>query len=178
MGQYYKPVNTETKEWLYSHAYDSGLKIMEHSWIGNDFVGAVMGLMVEGQPWHESPIVWSGDYYGGEGTDDEVDYYDQCEDDKQLKPKSMSKEDQKRAILVNHTKKQFVVYAEMPTADEWTVNPLPLLTACGNGRGGGDYYDQYADYDKVGIWANDILSIEFSPPAGYDKLVVKFDPKS
>lgn len=171
MGQYYKPVNTETMEWLYSHSFGSGLKLMEHSWVGNDFVGAVMGLMVEGQSWHECPIVWCGDYY------DEDNFFERVKEKDELKPKSMSQDDQKRAILVNHTKKQFVSYADMPTNDGWTVNPLPLLTACGNNRGGGDYRDQHTDFDKVGIWANDILSIEFSAPAGYEKLVVKFDPK-
>jgi hypothetical protein len=48
MGQYYKPIilgNTpkegehETvKAWMYSHEYDNGLKLMEHSYQGNNFV--------------------------------------------------------------------------------------------------------------------------------------------
>ena len=59
MGQYYKPVNTEDLSFLYSHAYDSGLKLMEHSWIGNDFVGAVMSLMTKGQLWYKKTIGFS-----------------------------------------------------------------------------------------------------------------------
>ena len=43
MGQYYKPINLDDKQWLYSHDFGDGLKLMEHSWIGNDFVGAVGG---------------------------------------------------------------------------------------------------------------------------------------
>ncbi len=65
---------------------------------------------------------------------------------------------------------------EMPDKDGWVINPLPLLTACGNGRGGGDYHSQYPDQDKVGIWAGDVLSIEFAVPKRkwYKKLVVSF----
>lgn len=49
MGQYYKPVilaeNKKTvKAWVYSHSY--GLKLMEHSWSKNDFVGAVEKQMI------------------------------------------------------------------------------------------------------------------------------------
>jgi len=54
------------------------------------------------------------------------------------------------------------------------ANPLPLLTALGNGRGGGDYYDNLPDSDKVGIWAKHILSIEFEIPDGYTELKVAF----
>ena len=48
MGQYYKPVNTETLEHLYSHDYDNGLKLMEHSYQRNDFVTTVESLLAKG----------------------------------------------------------------------------------------------------------------------------------
>ncbi len=41
MGQYYKPIclDNELKEqWVYSHDYDNGLKLMEHSYVSNNFV--------------------------------------------------------------------------------------------------------------------------------------------
>ena len=172
MGQYYKPVNTKTMKWLYSHSYDNGLKLIEHSWIGNTFVGAVMTLLSPKNKWYKSPIVWAGDYYDEEG---EKPYYDLVKDKDELKNvESMSKEKQLEAILVNHTKKEYVVYSEMRVNDGWIVNPLPILTALGNNRGGGDYGDSNPDFDKVGIWANDILSIEFSIPEKYKKLKVDF----
>lgn len=62
MGQYYKPVSLDRKQWLYSHSYDSGLKLMEHSWMRNDFVRAVVGLLIPGGSWHKTRIVWGGDY--------------------------------------------------------------------------------------------------------------------
>ena len=70
MGQYYKPINIDNKQWLYSHDFDNGLKLMEHSWIGNNFVGAVMNLMLKGGEWFKKRIIWSGDYYGDEGEGD------------------------------------------------------------------------------------------------------------
>ena len=50
---------------------------------------------------------------------------------------------------------------------EMCINPLPLLTACGNGRGGGDYHDCYPDYDKVGIWAFDLIECTDVCPEDY-----------
>lgn len=42
-----------------------------------------------------------------------------------------------------------------PEDEFWCVNPLPVLTACGNGRGGGDYRDD--DDINVGSWAFDLI---------------------
>ena len=61
MGQYYVPTlisQDGTIHSLYSHFYDNGLKLMEHSYIGNDFVNAVCT-----QIWHKPTVVaWIGDY--------------------------------------------------------------------------------------------------------------------
>lgn len=173
MGQYYKPINIANGQWLYSHDYGNGLKLMEHSWIGNQFVGAVMKLMITSGQWHKKPIVWCGDYYNEEG---EEDYYDKVEDENKINPKEfLSEKEQFNAVLVNHTKRQYVVYSKLPKhSNGWQINPLPLLTALGNGRGGGDYYDNLPDSDKVGIWAKDILSVEFEIPEGFAELKVSF----
>lgn len=176
-------MNIESMEWLYSHDYGNGLKLMEHSYIGNKFVGAVMKLMTKGNKWHKKPIVWCGDYFSEEG---EEDYYDKVEDNKRLKPYEWMQDiEQKKAILVNHTKKEYARFYTFPLDeikkkvidrlegnDEWVINILPLLTALGNGRGGGDYHG--INEDKLGIWARDILSVEFEVPEGYNELKVEF----
>jgi hypothetical protein len=191
MGQYYKPINIDKLEHVYSHDYGSGLKLMEHSWIGNEFVGAVMTELKPGGRWYKNRIIWAGDY--GEATlkdfktDDEItNLTDELEDtnDKlyslveesgtQIKPESMSATEQQEAILVNHTTKQYVIYNKLPKIDnDWTINPLPLLTADGNGNGGGDYYGK-KDIDLLGAWAGHVLSIESSAPAGYTEIEPKF----
>jgi len=62
MGQYYMPISIDKKQFVYSHEYDNGLKLMEHSWIGNGFVGIVEDLIAEGGAWNGDRIVWAGDY--------------------------------------------------------------------------------------------------------------------
>ena len=62
MGQYYKPVFLNEKNkpvsFVYSHDFASGLKIMEHSWVGNKFVQFVERQLI-GNP---TKLVWAGDY--------------------------------------------------------------------------------------------------------------------
>ncbi len=172
MGQYFKTINLDNKQWMQSQ---TDITLTGHSWIGNEFVGTVMNLMLKGGLWYKKRIVWAGDYYGYKV--DEVYHYSQTAQSDKIHPiVFMDKETQKRAKLVNHTKKLYVRYDEMPDKDGWVINPLPILTALGNGRGGGDYYLSQPDQDKVGIWAGDVLSIEMSVPKGkwYKKFVVNF----
>ena len=65
MGQYYFPIflsanGGKTLCSFYSHDYDNGLKLLEHSWMGNRFVNSVVakGLSLL-KPF---TIVWLGDY--------------------------------------------------------------------------------------------------------------------
>ena len=61
MGQYYNAICVDTSEWVYSHDYQCGSKLMEHSYIDNAFVNAVMTLLSPGGAWHKKRIVWAGD---------------------------------------------------------------------------------------------------------------------
>ena len=59
--------------------------------------------------------------------------------------------------------------------DGWVPHPLPLLTAMGNGQGGGDY--RGVNMDKIGCWAGDLLHVTMLPPrkeAGFTELEVEF----
>lgn len=61
MGQYYMPTLIDDNgaiSILYSHDYDNGLKLMEHSYIGNDFVNAVLTQLWK----HPQRLAWIGDY--------------------------------------------------------------------------------------------------------------------
>ena len=73
--------------------------------------------------------------------------------------------------IVNTDKEQYVKVKPY-NENEWTIHPLPLLTAYGNGQGGGDYYG--SDMDKVGIWAFDHVYTSDEVPEGYEELVVDF----
>jgi hypothetical protein len=172
MGQYYKPINIDTMEWLCSHSYGNGLKLMEHSYVGNEFMGAVMTLLKKGNRWFKNRIVWCGDYYDEEG---ETPYYDMVKNENELEGvKPMTKGEQQKCILVNFTRREYVDFRKLVSHDGWVINPLSLLTACGNDRGGGDYRSGCADYDKVGIWKEDSLGILTAIPYGFWELKVGF----
>ncbi len=62
MGQYYICVNISKQEFLYPHSHKTFSKLMEHSWVGNSLLFAVDYLLIPGQSWYKSRIVWAGDY--------------------------------------------------------------------------------------------------------------------
>ncbi|MBP3917366.1 hypothetical protein [Clostridium sp.] len=62
MGQYYKAVCIENKEYISSYDYGSGSKLMEHSYLRNTFVEAVARLLLKNNNWYKKRIVWAGDY--------------------------------------------------------------------------------------------------------------------
>lgn len=172
MGQYYNPTNIDKEpiEWLYSHKYGSGLKLMEHSWLKNDFVGAVCNLLIPGGSWYKNRIVWAGDYADGEpGTetkenpDGENLYHKGAEKGIEIQPKETEFDYKKWRYLVNWSKKVTLDMTQVTAKDKWLIHPLPLLTAEGNGRGGGDFHKEDS---RVGMWARDIISIEKAVPLG------------
>jgi hypothetical protein len=190
MGQYYHPISlgkdNKPKGWVYSHdikevitrddgqkfTCGSGLKLMEHSWLENKFVQTIENLLTEGQPWYKTPIVWAGDYADNE-KDFDGNLYDLCSDDLKT-TKAGKKLPKKFRYIVNHTKKEYVDKTKVPGGKgewaDWKIHPLPLLTAEGNNRGGGDYRGEDPN-GLIGSWARNIISVETTPPEGYNELV-------
>ncbi len=171
MGQYYKAAilgkNKKTVlKWVYSWAFESGLKLMEHSWAKNPFVRAVESLIYQ----NPQRIVWGGDY-AKLCTGRKSNVYDRCKESNEVKPETKLTDKETR-FVVNHTKKQYVDKTNVPDNDGWRIAPLPLLTCEGNGQGGGDYFAE--DPNKIiGTWARDLISIEPVKPKDYTEL--KFD---
>jgi hypothetical protein len=206
MGQYYKPILLKEDKktpigFAYSHDFGSGLKLMEHSWMKNDFVGFIESLLTKNAPFHKTPIVWAGDYADQEPFESipqtvidalvedgykleeiqlhGVDLYSIASHSApKLIPNTHKIEDfkllpiAKAKYLVNHDKKQFVDKTKVPSdSDGWRIHPLPLLTCEGNGRGGGDFR---GESELVGSWARDIISVESKKadiPKGYTELI-------
>ena len=168
MGQYYKPMSIDKMEHVYSHDYGNGLKLMEHSYIGNNFVNTVESLLTPKGKWYKNRIVWAGDYVDEEDNGDNL--WTQVGEDP-IEPEDMEKTDS-GIYIVNHTKKEFVDKDLLPSDKEgWKVHPLPLLTCEGNGRGGGDYRE---DNQHTGTWARDKISIEKKVPENYEQLIPHF----
>ena len=206
MGQYYVPTiiyPDGSAAVLNTYDYSSGMKLMEHSWIGNHLVNAVYAK-IRTKP---RRIAWIGDY--------SVDGYETCgeaytmhfslkefliyyklawpeeeeERDGVISPTMYTQrelrlinEKTKAKYLVNRDLKEYLdlgTYIARCTVkegeDDWCVNPLPLLTACGNGRGGGDFRNSSAiGYEHVGIWAFHELELTTDIPKGYRECLYSF----
>ena len=181
MGQYYIPMilgEKDVKEfirlWMCANMYGNGLKLTEHSYIGNSFVSAFEYQISEEGPFYKSRVVWAGDY-ADEEPDSKLNLYSMAridEDNDSLKlRKPPTKDTEVYRFIVNHTKKQYVDKKSLKYFRNF--HPLPLLTCEGNGRGGGDY--RGSDESLCGIWARDLLSVNRDPPADYSELHCSFN---
>lgn len=199
MGQYYVAVilseDGEPTHVTRSWDFNSGAKLMEHSWLNNQFVAAVETLLVAEAP---RRVVWAGDYADPEpGAGNLYDLTDGLEPYRpdvaglghqigwrkdtntrvvEIDPKITANawpvivpRLESHPFLVNWDKRQYVDKREVPADGEgWRIHPLPLLTVEGNGRGGGDFRGE----DKiVGSWARDHISLANHAPEGFTELV-------
>lgn len=192
MGQYYHGVvfsrGLTGMRVIEPWSYDNGAKLMEHSYVGNDVVNAMYNEILD----TPKVVVWLGDYsderYGDiwekRISDDEFDHifgkvwkepghYKKIEDYVVNLPT--------KHFLVNHSRKEYLDLADYQDSnppDEYgfVIDPLPILTAAGNGRGGGDYDGSCMEY--VGRWAFD--RIEYTNDVNverYSKLDIFFREK-
>lgn len=183
MGQYYTPILKSEKEGLglmgfSAHQYDNGLKLMEHSYIGNKFTETIVKFMIE--EGGKFRVAWVGDYADSYVAREEIpnplyeneeykelykefiDYEKELEDPAYMKADPIKPmENSSQLIFINHSKKEYIDmnhYIDDNKSDDWgyRIHPLPLLTAIGNGYGGGDYHKE----DKlVGYWACDEIEV-------------------
>lgn len=195
MGQYYNAVVIDSLGNVVKFSprdYENFYKLMEHSWVGNKFVNVVYRAIHN----HPQRVAWIGDYsndyYEDEyhcayqdkiAQDDFMKYFDICWRETPVQPKKIRfsvmpvTESTQNRYLLNHTTKQYIdLYKHaIQYEGEWgAIDPLPLLTACGNGRGGGDYHGTHMEL--VGAWAFDVLELvcKKSKIAGYQELTVSF----
>ena len=181
MGQYYRAFNLTKKKIISSHdtkmpddEWGSGSKLLEHSYKGNPFVGAVCELLKS--DWRGDRIAWIGDYHeSGEVGDiptwEEADAqgYEETVVPGAINVKGFLN-NQSKNISIDMSKLTFTEGEE--EEDGWELHPLSLLTACGNNRGGGDYTadDRMRD-EIIGTWAGDKFSFTDEPECP----VVPFD---
>jgi len=197
MGQYYKPTNLDKKEYLYTHEFKQtytrkdgstfecgqGLKLMEHSYIGNPIMNAVENMIIPSGNWHKTKLVWAGDYADKEagypmkkdGKDEyEQNIYTIMEDTgKNIHP-STDKVDKKYRYLTNYTRKEVVdLKAIKKDKNGYKIHPLSLLICEGNGRGGGDYEGDLMD--MIGLWARNIIGLEETIQKGFEIIEAQFE---
>lgn len=157
MGQYYFPIylgpDGKIRAWMDPHAYHNRAKLTEHSYMKNAFVNTFEWGLAPGAHFYKARVVWAGDYADPEPRGENLHYM--CGEYTKIHPET--KGPGPRYIL-NHTKKLFVDKHKVPTKG-YTYHPLPILTAEGNGRGGGDVRPS----PLVGSWARDEISVEDTP---------------
>ena len=190
MGQYYKCIVLK-KDWketqkpilaaLSPYDFDNGAKLMEHSYVCNNYVSAFMHMVHELDKDRSGlPCVWCGDYADTFNTEG-LPLFEKMNADTQ-KPeivggfnayneacawiyKDDKKSDEYNEVLnliedynkhnyryiINHTKKKYV---KVPAyeKDKFHIHPLPILLADGNGRGSGDYHDEICTNPEENDW--------------------------
>ncbi len=167
MGQYYKAINVDKMEAVKPEEYgNNGAKIMEHSYIGNEFMDVIENLLSTSGTWYKCRIVWAGDYADHE-PNAEQNLYDIA--DKIISPGYIESE---QRYIINHTLKVFVDKTKLkPDSDGLHTHPLPIFTAEGNGRGGGDFR---GNDTRIGTWARHIISCDKVIPEGYTEIDGQF----
>lgn len=194
MGQYYTPIilNGTGGKVIGSFSpydYQNGMKLMEHSYIGNQLVDSVVAkaLYVSVSTGKTVTLAWVGDYatleedirtgyYTGQNrdyerifnraqraADNEVDRIPP--DDEEIKKafknvnnvvfynnirkEKLSLQDYRKAQIANRLANGLPPYRDDP--EDFIIHPIPLLTALGNGKGGGDYSGSCMEW--IGKWA-------------------------
>ncbi len=166
MGQYYKAVfvnenKDKVEAFISPYNYGNGAKLMEHSWVGNEFVQAAVNYLnkIGG-----GRLIWAGDY-GDEVLKvkgEDTNYYCAASEENGVeKITDPVNRNLEIRFLINEDKMEYIDLWDLgfPLGGA-NVHPLPLLCADGNGRGGGDYYGVGMDY--VGSWAGDFIRAEKS----------------
>lgn len=167
------------------------MKLTEHAYLNNQFMNAIEFLLSPQGPFYKHRIVWAGDYADSEPlttpTTLSLSQTEKYEIEKINKNKKnlfdlASDQPEKEFVfenptipehtfehinkinhtyIVNHTKK---LYANInKISKNCQLHPLALLTAEGNGRGGGDYYG--FNHELCGCWARDSISMENTQPS-------------
>jgi hypothetical protein len=178
MGQYYKPIILESDKktpvcYAYAHKCDNGLKLMEHSYIGNAFCNTVYNYIFKNGG---ANLVWAGDYADEEPNSASKEYpdenrnlYQMCEDVLEMEYDTSTKD---YRYIINEDKHEYVDLWHVVGVGTLTINPLPLLTCEGNGRGGGDYWG--LDQEYVGRWARDFIVVNEHSWPTHDKLEAEY----
>jgi hypothetical protein len=168
MVQYYYAIflngEGEIVGWVNPGNYGNNPTMLKHITRGSQFENAVEGLLTENGFMYGTRLVWAGDYAEREEGHGELNLYKLCKKSLELVPEESDVSYYR--YLVNHTKGQFI---DKDRADKYTnLNPLPLLTAEGNGFGLGDYS---SNHRIVGYWSRDCIEVMKKKPEDYIELV-------
>ncbi len=155
MGAYYMATiakNGEVK--MYStHDVDNGLKLMEHSYIENEYVERIMSMLQE-TPGH---LTWLCDYYEGPGLTwgnvEEATKEEFLEDSDYI---------DSDYFVLNLTQNLCIDIDEAyklsrKASTSWPIHPLPILCNSNEqSQGGGDFHQEDS---RRATWKGDLIQI-------------------
>lgn len=188
MGQYYKVINIDKKEYMRPN---SGLKLMEWSYNLNPLILNLMKKLAN--DWKGDRVFIVGDYaISQDRENDSYDYsileqiekelgiykkkengyyislYHYAEDNfKEIQLEKIETEEYK--YIYNHNKKEYInldhcplawLYKEKGKYDTVKISPISLTLALGNGMGGGDYLGN--NENLVGMYLDDVQNLEIT----------------
>lgn len=188
MGQYFRPILGD-KFGLDCKVFDRSIdgeymlaKLMEHAWWLNSFCNSFAERLYN----EEGRVCWVGDYAGEDGDFDfnlnsafyTPSYKEVWGETVNLHGSTFSDFTLDHKFLLNHDTKEYIDLDEYKEnsrdKNDWTIHPLPLLTAVGNDRGSGDFHEGNIGYEFVGCWAWHLISISDTAPKTYKKFDVVF----
>ena len=189
MGQYYTTIikiDTEIEDRIIKIDNDcfaiwSGLKLMEHSWLGCEWAD-LLALQLYKQTCRVAEV---GDY-ADEFPLHSIAHRKQFEEciktatglEALMKDGKWVGFDYNNKYLINLDKEVYIDFNSYieKCKDKYgdVASPMNLLTAQGNGRGGGDYHNCYPCFDLVGTWAWDLICIKDEKPEGFEEFEVVF----
>lgn len=161
MGQYYNAViKTNGIKEVFYHQVDGEYmmaKLMEHSYWTNPFVLAVASKL-----WRtKGKLAWVGDYAEADDFNWNEEFADSHKDGIVKNDLSYNGFRLEGKYFINHSKKMIIdlnKYKELLKDVNMIISPIPLLTAVGNDKGGGDFHNG-TGYDLIGTWAWDVVEI-------------------
>jgi len=163
MGQYYTGVIADSEfnviKKVSTWEYGMGAKIMEHSWLLNDYVALYVNYL------HKNPhrLIWAGDYADEREHPFHEDIYSVGEEEFECKAPVYNP---RIKYLLNYSKKEFVNLGVLPRdSSGWRLHPLPLLTSNSGCFGGGDFRGENSYY---GYWCGDMISTHTERPLKSD----------
>ena len=183
MGQYFRFCSIDKKKSISPFDFNNGLKLMEHSWLGNDYVGAAMFLISKGQPFYGDKIIWAGDYAENEfenSKDIGQNLYNLCYENK-IDIIVDVKKVKKLRYIVNLDTKEYVAICKSLVSEIWVdsttnkkhlfrIHPLPLLTCDGNGNGLGDFMGKDPN-NLIGKWKRNRVVAQQRKPRNCKELI-------
>jgi len=160
MGAYYEATigEGENARRFCTHKTGNGLKLMEHSYISNDYCMVIMSMLLN----KPQPLVWLCDYHEADDLTSltwdnvkEFEGYDQT-----------NHFEKSNCYVFNHTKKLFINLGQLHNKgkaenDGWAIHPIPILcNSDERSRGGGDYHPEDS---RRATWCGDLIETSKSP---------------